>query len=250
MVRTGLSDRVVGAFVAATVLLLGGHGECRGGPHVSFDTTYREARARNPKGVTFTVRLKGGKTAYRQGEVIRIELAFSSSVPDKFVLNGATYDRSGRLGIDSYKVDPVEHVVDPLRDYFALGLFMGGGLRSTPILTAEPYKITREVNEHIRFEEPGKYRMFVASSRIRTESPAEGGELKTRYHGVASNMIEFEIVPADAEWAAAELRRSIEKLDTHGGRGSGAVGPRLDDQKADAAAKRIRYLGTKAAVRE
>ena len=204
---------------------------------VPFDQVYREARDKNLTEVTFTVRLVDEKSTFRQGEVIRIELAFSSSVPDKFVIDGATYDRSGRLGMD-VRIHPEDHVVDPLRDYFAHGGFMGGGSRSMPTLTEEPYTIVRVVNEQLRFDKPGKYRMYVLSHRLQTEGPAEGGEFKTRQHPMASNMLKFEVVPAEAEWAPAVLEDALGELASK------------NPDAANAAAKRIRYLGTKAAVAE
>src|SRR6185369_3997541 len=76
-------------------------------------------RAQNPNGLLFTVRCKDNQKQFHQGETIKLELSFSASTPDTYVVDTATYDRSGRLEIDSFVVDRSDSVVDPLDDYFA-----------------------------------------------------------------------------------------------------------------------------------
>src|SRR5688572_30496105 len=67
----------------------------------SFDAEHAAAVAKNPAGVSLTVRTVGGRTRFAEGEKIPIELLFSSSVGDKYELDLATYDRSGRLWSES-----------------------------------------------------------------------------------------------------------------------------------------------------
>jgi len=45
----------------------------------------------------FRTETTGGRGAFRIGERIPLTLSFSSDSPGKYKLNGATYDRSGRL---------------------------------------------------------------------------------------------------------------------------------------------------------
>ncbi|MCA9599114.1 MAG: hypothetical protein KC776_37645, partial [Myxococcales bacterium] len=98
---------------------------------------HRRLVGQNPDGLTFTISLPDG-TRFRQGERISVELAFSSSLPDTFKLNGALYDRSGRLKVDEYRVFPAG-TSDPLADYFGTETgFAGGGLRTMPVLGREP----------------------------------------------------------------------------------------------------------------
>src|SRR5262245_34341048 len=77
--------------------------------------------AENPAGVSFIIQTKNNQTRFRQGEVISLQLSFSSSQPKKYHLDNATYDRSGRLDIDAFHVDPASGVSDPLSDYFNFG---------------------------------------------------------------------------------------------------------------------------------
>ena len=69
--------------------------------------------------VTLLVRTAGGTRQFRPGAIITIELEFNSTVPKRFVVDGATYDRGGRLTIDEFTIEPNAAVSDPLLDYLA-----------------------------------------------------------------------------------------------------------------------------------
>src|SRR5882724_5865639 len=81
-----------------------------------------QKRAQNPAGLNFTIRLKDNRTQFRLGEIVRLELNFSSSVAKTFILDDGTYDHSGRLDTDSFVLDHREGTGDPLHDYFSSGL--------------------------------------------------------------------------------------------------------------------------------
>lgn len=90
-----------------------------------------ETPDRSSDEVMFTIKLKDGKTRFHPGEVISVELQFSSSVPDTYQLSQASYDRSGRLEIDQYHVEPASSISDPLLDYYRnspWGGFIGAAL--------------------------------------------------------------------------------------------------------------------------
>ncbi|HEU5235839.1 MAG TPA: hypothetical protein VFU37_01790, partial [Pyrinomonadaceae bacterium] len=100
-------------------------------PEDSFLVKHRELLNNNPQNLSFTLRLKNNQNRFHPGEIIPLELSFASNAPNTYVFDNASYDRSGRLNIDTFVVDPTEAAVDPLHDYFTGGLFMfmGGGLR-------------------------------------------------------------------------------------------------------------------------
>src|SRR5574338_407335 len=157
-----------------------------------FIRKYDERRAKNPEGLLFTVRLKENRKQFHHGEIIALELSFASSKPKTFTLDAATYDRSGRLHMDGFALDPHDGVVDPLNDYVLSGLFgfMMGGLRGIPDLTDKPYLIDMELNEWQRIDKPGHYRLYVVSSRV-----GRNGERAAFLGGiepVISNVIEFD----------------------------------------------------------
>ena len=190
-------------------------------------------RAQNPDGVLFTVRFKENQKQFHQGEVMRLELSFASTKPHTFVVDTATYDRSGRLDSDQFVLDQPEAAVDPLYDYFHSSIygFMGGGLRGIPELTDKPEIINADLNEWLRFDKPGHYRLYVVSDRVgRTERKLNP------LPPVVSNAVEFEIVPADKKWADQQLAQAVTVL-----------------AKADAdraSCRVLRFLGTKAAATE
>lgn len=221
------------AFAAAAALALA----CFAAPAFAqkpdaFAASQKQAAGQNPPGVSFVVRTKGGQTRFRQGELIRLELAFSSSLPDTYHLDSATYDRSGRLEIDAFHLDPQDGASDPLRDYFDFRSWtMGGGLRGNPKLEAKPYVVTADLNEWYRFDRPGSYRLYVTSGRVGRGRLGGGGEIT-----VASNLIEFEVVPAEAAWAKQTLAQAVGVLDS-----------RTDHH---AACRVLRFLGTEDAARE
>ncbi|HEX8097620.1 MAG TPA: hypothetical protein VF507_06270 [Pyrinomonadaceae bacterium] len=199
----------------------------------------------NPPGVTFTVRLKDGKAQFHPGEIIRLELLFSSSRPNTYRLDGATYDRSGRLEEDTYHLEPKAGAADPLRGYYEAGLFgfMGGGLRSTPTLEEKPYVITQDLNEWFRFDRPGKYKLYVTTGRVgRIPTPEERATQAATREGLTttSNTIEFEILPPDVAWSERKLQEALRTIDA----------PHETWNEPRDSCRVLRFLGTEAAARE
>jgi hypothetical protein len=201
-------------------------------PKTKFDDEHAAAVAKNPPGIHFEIRLAGASSRFFQGEPIPIELAFSSNLPRTYQLDGALYDRSGRLEVDKYVLDP-DDGPDPLADYFDGGLRLGGGLRQSPVLGAEPHRMTFTLNEWKRFDKPGRHRLFVWSTRVRTDDLDAHDVLR-----VTSNVIEFEVVRASAEQERQALSDAIALLD------SGRQG----DHERGASA--LRFLSTEAAALE
>ena len=185
-------------------------------------------RAKNPKELLFTVQVKDNRKQFQFGEVIPLELSFAASKPNTFKLDAGTYDRSGRLHTDSFVVDRRADVIDPLHDYFHSGffIFMGGGLRGIPDLTDKPHVITAELNEWLRLEKPGRYRLYVVSNRVGTDGS-----------GVVSNVIDFEVLPPDQKWANQKLNEI-----------TSALSKRRGDLRLTC--RTLRFLGTTAAATE
>jgi hypothetical protein len=198
---------------------------------------YNERRAKNPEGLLFTVRLKDNRKQFHLGEIIPLELSFASSKPETFTLDAATYDRSGRLHSDGFALDPPDGAVDPIADYFKSGLdgFMLGGLRGIPDLTEKPYLMTAELNEWQRIEKPGHYRMYVVSSRV--GKGGRGTFLDNGSSPVVSNVIEFDVLPADQKWTRQKLNEALSAL------------AKLDADH-NSACRTLRFLGTTEAATE
>jgi hypothetical protein len=185
--------------------------------------------------VGLTLRLPDGRRQFRPGEIIPVELEFSSATPKRFTVDGATYDRSGRLTIDEFVIDRIDDVSDPMLDYFgSSGGSIGGGIRGIGILGEEPFRVKLELNEWFRFDKPGMYTLAVKSGRVTDESVTPHAVVR-----VESNTVSFEILPRDEIWEASELETARRIPDSNR--------PSLD---ARAGCRMMRFLGTEAAAME
>ncbi len=200
----------------------------------------RQRQREDPAEITFSIRLKDNRTRFQQGEIIQLELIFSSSIASRFSVNRASYDRSGRLNIDDFVIDRERSTVDPLSDYFnSLFISMAGGLTGFHELDDKSFALTTEINEWLRFDEPGHYRLYVESKRVGRKRSPEYLPQGNPPLSVVSNIIEFEIVPADAKWARRKLAEA-----------SAGFGQSKNDQERRAGCRTLRFLGTQEAVSE
>lgn len=189
----------------------------------------------NAAPVTLTLRLTDGRLQFRPGEIIPIELEFSSATRKRFTVDGATYDRSGRLTIDEFVIDRIDDVSDPMLDYFgSIGGYIGGGIRGMGVLGEKPFTVKLELNEWFRFDTPGRYTLAVKSRRVTDESVTPNAAVP-----VESNTVSFEILPRDATWEAAELE-SARRI----------IGAKQPPVGARAGCRMMRFLGTEAAAME
>lgn len=178
-----------------------------------------------------TVSIPDGRTSFREGEIIPLVLSFTSTVDKRYRAVDRHYDRSGRLDIDTYCLEPETR--DPLADYFSTVFGMGGGLGSELQLSEKPFTATAELNEW-RQPGPGHYRLWVVTHRVSGEpsslnSRRVGGEPVT----LRSNAIEFDVIRADAEGRAKQLQEATAAYQN-------ATGDRPEE-----AARRLRFLSTK-----
>jgi hypothetical protein len=65
-----------------------------------------------------TVTMRNNQSSFHMGEIIPLDLAFTSSTPNTYQMDMATYDRSGRLNEDQFVVEPKSGFDDPLQLYF------------------------------------------------------------------------------------------------------------------------------------
>jgi hypothetical protein len=197
----------------------------------SYLKKHQERLEKNLKDVDFTIKFKNDQNKFRQGEIIPIELRFSTSSKTQYDFLNRTYDRSGRLYLDGFVIDRQEKTFDPLDDYFNRGgIFMAGGLFSVPTLNTTPQIINYELNDYLSFKEAGKYRIYIASPRVSSKKEKKDG-VKNAMFGdgitLASNILEFEILPADEKWQAEKFAEGIKNN-----------------------CSILRHLGTKAAAKE
>jgi len=208
----------------------------------SFKQRHTRDVAQNPPDVSFVLSTKDGQNTFHPGEAIPVVLEFSSSAPNKYRLNGATYDRSGRLRIEEFVLDR-EDVIDPLRDYFGTGVMGGiaGGLRGYPILETQPYRIELFLNDWFRFETPGKYRLYLKSHRLSRERLiSEPGESRLIDFAPVSNILTLNISEPDPAWEAGKLADLEAVFESP---------KKPPEEELDRARKELTYLGSPDAIR-
>jgi hypothetical protein len=195
-------------------------------------------------GPHLTISTRNNQLSFHIGEIIPIDLGFTSSSHNKYQLDMATYDRSGRLSEDRFVVDPSTGWDDPLQLYFhSYNGFIGGGLRGFEVLSPTPRTIHAELNEWIRFKTPGQYRITVISGRV-----SETGSSRFGGPGVTSNSLMLTIVPATREWQESTLKKALQILDSTKAPAVPPV-PNPSDLRTQAI-KTLRYLGSVDAARE
>src|SRR5215472_1720365 len=139
-----------------------------------------------------TLSIPDGRTSFREGEIIPLVLSFTSTADKRYRAVVRNYDRSGRLNLDTYCLEP--EVRDPLADYFSTTFSMGGGLGGEQQLSETPFTAAAELNEW-RQPGPGHYRLYVVSPRV----SGEPGSLNSLRGGgvpvvLRSNTIEFDVI--------------------------------------------------------
>jgi hypothetical protein len=178
-----------------------------------------------------TVTISDGRTSFREGEIIPLVLSFTSTADKRYWADNRNYDRSGRLSIETYCVEPAAR--DPLADYFRTGAFMGGGLGSAQQLSEKPFTATAELNEW-RQPGPGHYRLYVVSYRgWRPPDPNESTPYGRVGVTLRSNVIEFDVTQADANWRAEQLQDATAAYQS-----AAAASEQME------AARRLRFLNT------
>ena len=186
------------------------------------------ALAQSPD-VSLRVETASGRTQFRIGETIDMKLTFESTVADKWIVHYT--GRRSLFGREEFLVSPKEGTSDPL----GVRKSVGGSEIAGVVVLGKPWSMDVDLNQWVRFERPGRYRVraLVHVSDKRGQNLA-----------VTSNETEIEIVAADREWLAQQLRQAVAVLDA----------PASTDQQAfnarASAARTIWYLDTPESVRE
>ena len=181
-----------------------------------------------------TLRTKTGESSFHVGERIALELSFTSSSAKRYEINLAHYDRSGRMHFEQFDVTPKTGWADPLTDYFANG-WAGGGLSTSAALSGSPEVIDLDLNEWVRFDQPGDYDVVVSSSRVSV--PGEPGPIELR-----SSPLKVHITPASPEWQETRFNTALATL-----RSVHTISGLPSEARADALAD-VRFLRSKAAI--
>ena len=186
--------------------------------------------------VQLTVALKDGRSVFQEGEIIPLVLSFTSTAKNRYSAGVHTYDRSGRVHVEHYCVEPA--APDPLASYFNLGT-IGGGMYTMQPLSTTAFITETELNEWRRLS-PGHYRVYAISYRVsRRSDPGEPAPYGVVNEVIRSSPVELDVNPADPTWQAEQLRSATQTLE-------GSPSP----NDARRAARRLRFLNSRASTQQ
>lgn len=156
------------------------------------------------------MRTSSNLSTFHIGERIPLLLDFTAPAGAQLALLMATYDRSGRVSYESFDVSPSSGTIDPLAAYFNSGSFIGGGLSSSPsVLSPTPTTMHLDLNEWVRFDQPGDYTVTVHSFRVLSLGNPIFAD---REHPTVSNPLRLHILPATPQWQKSVLASALQAL--------------------------------------
>ena len=154
--------------------------------------------------VKFRIAFADGKTVYRIGEPVKLRLSYSAVQPGYLV---ETY-YSPRF--DDVIVAPTDGVYDWL---YRLSRFYSYDDVSMPQrLSESPVKVEITVNDLVRFDKPGKYKIKVVSRRVWAAQKEDS--FRRDMIALTSNEIEVEIKEMTEPDEKAEVRRITALMDS------------------------------------
>lgn len=196
-----------------------------------------------PPGVSLVLSLPSGRVQFHRSEVIPLTATFLSSSPRQYKLNTDDGSRDRPWNTDTFLVEPSFSAMDPLCAYYAHEFgeaYSGGGPRFQP-LTLQPIAIPFTLNEWLRFDAPGHYRVYLSSRRVVDTDKLQSHNLIFQGRTTISNAVDLEIIPNNPAWNVRTLRQALPLFNTNG------FGYQNQTAKIEAV-RAVRFLGTTEAV--
>jgi len=163
--------------------------------------------AANPEDIEFRVRLVKDTHTYRMGESIELEIVYSSQSDKKYQRHSTS-----SLKNVSIRLMPSDGVID-LRLLRFEGGWAGSIIGGSGYLGPQPVTQQLDLCAWYRFYKPGHYSILITSREVsRLKSAEEGGG--EEHLTLESPAVEFDILPPDPAWAAAELSNIEHALKT------------------------------------
>jgi hypothetical protein len=186
--------------VLCTVLSAGlDYSACQGD---LFEDSYADYRARNPAGLSVTLRTE--KDAFFMGERIRITLDFQNTSDTRYHLSTRSYDRGGRIDEIQFHVDgPTNGFADPLTLYFAATPTIRGGLGG--LRSLGQFSRSFDLNEWVRFDRPGSYRLYCTNTLVET------GDWTGTSVPLCSQIVDLSVTEPNDAWITEQVRRALEE---------------------------------------
>ncbi|PYP91306.1 MAG: hypothetical protein DMG65_08000 [Candidatus Angelobacter sp. Gp1-AA117] len=179
--------------------------------------------------------LKDSHSTFHQGEIITLQLAFTSKSKGKYRMDTQTSGAIGRVTRESFCLDPAGAGSDPLADYYGSSAFSVAPANAAghTVLKKNAFRLDLDLNEWKSLP-PGNYRLVVETQRVSQVTAT--GELVSVI--VRSNPVQFQVVDADSAWQDEQLAAAVKALDSG------------NTEQGRHAARVLRFLGTEAATHE
>jgi hypothetical protein len=178
---------------------------------------WQAINAGQPKSVSFQI--SAPKSEFYSGELIPLQLSFTSTQPRSFSADTRLQDRVGRMnGIEEFLVDPAALTDDPLRGLPGETGGMGGLSGGPMLLSEKPFTLERLLNDWVRFRKPGRYRVAILSRRVAQVDPTKSEYYSRTHPGgdrveLVSNILTLQIASAPAAWVKQQIAESVKVLD-------------------------------------
>ncbi|HEY2422583.1 MAG TPA: hypothetical protein VGH55_00675 [Chthoniobacterales bacterium] len=164
----------------------------------------------NPEDIEFRARLMKGTRIYHMGEPIKVEISYSSQIEKKYY--GSFSGPRPELAGATPQITPTDGVLD-LRELRRDRGFAGDILGALGYVGPQPTAQQLDLCEWYRFQKPGHYSVtFTSTEASRVKSAEEGGGLERLT--LESNPVDFDILPVDPAWVAAEISNIEQELNT------------------------------------
>ena len=212
------------------------------------------AQEATPSDLRVELRTANGSSRFQVGEVIPLEVAYSSTTPNRY-LEPCELFSTRTFGFPqcrffsrwTFEVDPADKVVDFEK---SPDLKTGGGpMFEVPShdLTQVPSVFSSPLTDRFRFDKPGEYRLrFSTQVGIDDETTQRSAQQNTTQHSVPIvRELVFHIVPADPAWEKSVIEEGVPAFSTAALRD--AREPEF--QKQENARRALCTLGTPDALR-
>ncbi len=158
---------------------------------------------------TLNFQTANGQSTFHIGERIPLKLTFSSPNDTGYQIAPLVRGRGDEFDCNRFEVlSPAAGWSDPLEMYFKQDLMRTGhGWSWPPLKKAKPVEASLDLNEWIRFDQPGDYTVKVTSSCVYKNQRMSSFSL--------SKTITLHIVPATPEWQDKKFKMILPNLDLY-----------------------------------
>ena len=177
---------------------------------------FTQGSARGPDVVAVTLTLKDGKTTYRAGEAIILDLSFAANEPGHAIESVTTEPPSA---VDEIVISPKEGVSRWLDDASGRHQYMPDYGTPQQLSPGEPSHILLPINAVYRIDKPGSYSAYVITHRVLSGGSASIGQIHSGTTGIRTNQVRFEVEAMDeadeqvvVDKLVGEIRPLVDRL--------------------------------------